>query len=265
MQTSTLLIERKRHTATIWLNRPERHNALDEHVIRELTHSLQQLAGETAIRVIVLAGCGTSFCAGADLDWMRRAATFTATQNREDAQALATLLKTIYRSPKPVIARIHGAAMAGGMGLVAACDIAVATEQAVFGLSEVRLGLIPATIAPYVSEAIGLRAMRRYTLSAERISADKAWQLGLVHELVPADALDACIEKLAQQLALGAPQAIANSKSLLRQTAENSTADDSWLAETASLIAQTRTGAEAQEGLAAFFDKRRPAWQEETR
>ncbi|MXR36866.1 enoyl-CoA hydratase/isomerase family protein [Craterilacuibacter sinensis] len=263
MDSTILEIEHSAAIATLWLNRPALHNALNEALIDALTHALNALASDASVRVIVLAGRGASFCAGADLDWMRRAAGFSDAQNLADAQALATLLKTLYRCPKPVIARVHGAALAGGMGLVAACDIAIATPEARFGLSEVRLGLIPATIAPYVSEAIGLRAMRRYTLSAERLQADTAWRLGLIHEIVAPDMLDSSIAAVAQQLVQGAPGALAQSKKLLRAVADGSTSDDALLAETAALIARTRAGSEAREGLAAFFDKRRPAWQEE--
>src|SRR5574343_833189 len=215
MNYSTLEITRSGQVATVWMNRPELHNAMNEHLIADLTAAFRELNRDDAVRVIVLAGHGKSFSAGADLDWMRRAAGYTEAQNLEDANKLAAMLKGIYRSKKPVIARIHGAALAGGTGLTAVCDIAVATDAARFALTEVRLGLIPATIGPYVADAIGWRQARRYFLSAERIDAALARQLGLVHDISPAEQLDARIGKLVQELCKGAPAAQAEAKLLL--------------------------------------------------
>lgn len=262
-QYQTLDIRHSGSTATVWMNRPELHNALNETLIAELTAAFKALQLDDSVRVIVLAGHGKSFSAGADLDWMRRAAGYSEAENLADAQKLAAMLKTIYRSQKPVIARIHGPAIAGGTGLTTVCDIAIATDAARFALTEVRLGLIPATIGPYVADAIGWRQARRYFLSAERIDAATAERIGLVHEVVPADTLDQRIADIAAELAKGAPRALGAAKDLLAELHEGSPWDDDLLADTASRIASTRSGTEAREGLAAFFDKRPPAWQQE--
>lgn len=260
MHYSTLEIERAGKVATVWLNRPELHNAMNEALIADLTAAVCELNHDDTVRVIVLAGRGKSFCSGADLDWMRRAAGFGQDENRADAERLATLLKTLYRSAKPTIARVHGAAMAGGMGLVAACDVAIATEQARFALSEVRLGLVPATIGPYVADAIGHRHARRYFLSAERLSAATALRLGLVHEVVAEEQLDARVAEVAGEIAKGGPMALGAAKELLATLREGTPYDDALLDETALRIAAIRATAEAREGLAAFFDKRLPSW-----
>lgn len=260
MNYSTLEIERSGSTATVWMNRPELHNALNETLIAELTSAFRCLNEEAAVRVIVLAGRGKSFSAGADLDWMRRAAQYSEAQNLDDARKLAAMLKGIYRSKKPVIARIHGAAMAGGTGLTAVCDIAVGTADARFALTEVRLGLIPATIGPYVADAIGMRQSRRYFLSAERIDAATALRLGLLHELVDADALDARVAEIAAELARGGPHALTAAKELLADLRQSTPLDDTLLDDTAHTIAATRVSDEAREGLAAFFAKRPPNW-----
>ncbi|NDV13774.1 enoyl-CoA hydratase/isomerase family protein [Crenobacter caeni] len=253
-------ITRHGPVATVWLNRPERHNAMDEHLIAALQGAFDTLALEQTVRVIVLAGRGSSFCAGADLTWMQRAAAFSEEENLADARALAGMLKAIHRCPKPVVARVHGPAMAGGTGLIAACDIAIGTAKARFGLSEVRLGLIPATIGPYVVHAIGERHAHRYFLSAERIDAASAQRMGLLHEVVAEDALDARISEICAELAKGAPGALAAAKDLLGVLSGTSVQDDALLDDTARRIAQIRTGEEAREGLAAFFDKRPPDW-----
>lgn len=263
MLYQTLQIEQQGKLATIWLNRPERHNAISPVMIEELTAAVGLLNADNTVRVLILAGRGPSFCSGADLEWMKQAADYTEAQNLADAQNLATLLKTLYRSPKPIIARIHGAALAGGTGLTAVCDIAVATDAARFGLTEVRLGLIPATIGPYVAEAIGQRQARRYFLSAETITARMASHLGLVHEVVPEAELDQRIQTIAHALLQGAPGAQAASKHLLAAIQQGNPWDDTLLDDTARRIAATRVATEAREGLTAFFDKRRPSWQEE--
>ncbi|MFN4238424.1 MAG: enoyl-CoA hydratase/isomerase family protein [Vogesella sp.] len=261
MNYSTLEITRSGQVATVWMNRPELHNAMNEHLIADLTAAFRELNRDDAVRVIVLAGHGKSFSAGADLDWMRRAAGYTEAQNLEDANKLAAMLKGIYRSKKPVIARIHGAALAGGTGLTAVCDIAVATDAARFALTEVRLGLIPATIGPYVADAIGWRQARRYFLSAERIDAATALRIGLVHEVVAEDALDSRIAEIAAELGKGAPHALAAAKELLGCLHNSSPLDDELLSDTAHRIAAIRITDEAREGLAAFFEKRPPSWQ----
>ncbi|WP_293763238.1 enoyl-CoA hydratase/isomerase family protein [uncultured Aquitalea sp.] len=260
---STLEIEHQGKVATVWMNRPDLHNAMNETLIAELTSAFGQLQTDDTVRVIVLAGRGKSFSAGADLDWMRRAAGYSEAENLADANKLAAMLKAIYRSKKPVIARVHGAAMAGGTGLTAVCDVAIATANARFALTEVRLGLIPATIGPYVADAIGWRQARRYFLSAERVDAATAARIGLVHEVVDAAELDARIAHIAAELAQGGPQALSAAKDLLAALHEGSPWDDDLLADTASRIAGTRVGREAREGLAAFFDKRPPVWQQE--
>ncbi|GGY06090.1 enoyl-CoA hydratase/isomerase family protein [Paludibacterium paludis] len=249
--------------ATVWLNRPDVHNAFNDILIGELTHAVESLQKNESVRVIVLAGRGKSFCAGADLDWMRRAAEFTEQENRRDANALALLFRTLYRSPKPVIARIHGPAIAGGTGLAAAADIVIATDKAVFGLSEVRLGLIPATIGPYVAEAIGPRQARRYFLSAERIDVERARQLGLVHEVVAEEALDDTVAAIAGELVRGGPYAQRECRELLETLAQGSPWDDGLLEDTASRIAAIRVTPEAREGLNAFFEKRPANWNRE--
>ncbi|MDF0605265.1 enoyl-CoA hydratase/isomerase family protein [Neisseriaceae bacterium TC5R-5] len=260
MNYTTLEIEHQPQHSTLWLKRPERHNALNETLIQELSLAFTQLQQATEVRVIVLAGRGSSFCAGGDLDWMRRAANYSEAENLADAQQLANLLKIIYRCPKPVIARIHGAAIGGGTGLAAVCDIAIASTVARFGLSEVRLGLIPATIGPYVADAIGWRQARRYFLSGESISAERAVSLGLVHEVVADDELDSRISSLVAELNKGGPQAMASVKALLARLRQGSPWDDALLEDTAINIARIRIGAEAQEGLAAFFAKRPASW-----
>jgi methylglutaconyl-CoA hydratase len=260
MTYSTLEIERAGQVATVWMNRPELHNAMNEHLIADLTAAFRILNEDAGVRAIVLAGRGKSFSAGADLDWMRRAAGYGETQNLDDARKLAAMLKGIYRSKKPVIARIHGAAMAGGTGLTAVCDIAIATDAAKFALTEVRLGLIPATIGPYVADAIGPRQARRYFLSAERIDAATAERIGLVHEVVPAEALDTRVAEVAAELVRGGPHALTAAKELLADLRQGSPLDDTLLDDTAHTIAATRVTDEAREGLAAFFDKRPPQW-----
>ncbi|WP_020648661.1 enoyl-CoA hydratase/isomerase family protein [Solimonas variicoloris] len=256
---SRLDIVRDGAVATVWLTRPDVHNAFDEHLIAELSAALRALDADDAVRAVVLAGRGKSFCAGGDLDWMRRMAGYGDDENRRDAAGLAEMLRTLATLGKPTIARVHGAALAGGTGLVAACDIAVATPNASFGTTEVRLGLIPATISPYLIRAIGARAAQRYFLTAERLGAAEALRLGLVHEVVDADALDARIAALLECLLAGGPQALAAAKRLIAEVVDRPI-DAALIARTTEGIAAARGSAEAREGIAAFFDKRRPAW-----
>ncbi|MFZ2237123.1 MAG: enoyl-CoA hydratase/isomerase family protein [Dokdonella sp.] len=246
--------------ATIWMNRPDKHNAFDETLIEELTRSALALGADDNVRVVLLAGRGNSFSAGADLDWMRRAADYGYEQNLSDARALAAMLRAIAEMPKPTVARVHGAALGGGMGLVAACDIAIASNNAVFATSEVRFGLIPATIGPYVLRAIGARQAGRYFQTAERIDAATALRIGLVHETVNADQLDAKLGELLTALRSGGPEAQAASKRLIANVS-NASLDDALIADTADRIARIRAGDEAKEGIAAFLAKRAPAWQ----
>ncbi|MBS1247649.1 MAG: enoyl-CoA hydratase/isomerase family protein [Proteobacteria bacterium] len=257
----TLEIERQNSVATIWMNRPDRHNAFDENLIAELTAAFQALETDESVRVAVLAGRGKSFSAGADLNWMKRAAGYTVEQNLADARQLATMLRTLAELRKPTIARVHGAALGGGMGLAAACDLCVASTAASFATSEARFGLIPATIGPYVLRAIGARQASRYFLTAERMDARRAWELGLAHELTEPDELDARIRDIVNALVAGGPQAQAAAKDLLRALADRPV-DDALVKDTAQRIARIRATPEAKEGLSAFLEKRPPNWME---
>jgi len=245
--------------AVITLARPDVHNAFDERLIAELTAAFVALDDDRDVRAVVLTGAGRSFCAGADLDWMKRMAAFGAKENLADANALATMLRTLYALSKPTIARVHGAAFGGGVGLVAACDIAVGAQDATFALSEARLGLIPATIAPYVIEAIGARQARRYFLTGERFAAAEAFRIGLLHDIVPVAELDARINELLGALMAAAPAAQLECKALIRGVAHRPI-DADVIAGTARHIAAVRASAEGKEGVAAFLGKRRPAW-----
>jgi|SRR6185437_14737123 methylglutaconyl-CoA hydratase len=245
--------------AVITLARPDVHNAFDERLIAELTAAFVALDDDRDVRAVVLTGAGRSFCAGADLDWMKRMAAFGAKENLADANALATMLRTLYALSKPTIARVHGAAFGGGVGLVAACDIAVGAQDATFALSEARLGLIPATIAPYVIEAIGARQARRYFLTGERFTAAEAFRIGLLHDIVPVAELDARINELLGALMAAAPAAQLECKALIRGVAHRPI-DADVIAGTARHIAAVRASAEGKEGVAAFLGKRRPAW-----
>ena len=257
----TLEIECEPGTATIWMNRPDRHNAFDETLIAELAAACAMMDADDSIRVVVLAGRGKSFSAGADLNWMKRAAGYTVEQNLDDARKLATMLRTLAELRKPTVARVHGAALGGGMGLAAACDICVASTAATFATSEVRFGLIPATIGPYVLRAIGARQASRYFLTAERMDARRAWELGLAHELTEPDELDARIRDIVNALVAGGPQAQAAAKDLIRALADRPV-DDALVKDTAQRIARIRATPEAKEGLSAFLEKRPPNWME---
>jgi methylglutaconyl-CoA hydratase len=255
-----LQLEYRAGCATVWLNRPERHNAFHDGLVAELTRCLAQLSQEAAVRAIVLAGRGRNFCAGADLGWMQQQAGAGYDANLEDARRLAWMLRTLAQSPKPTIARVHGVALGGGMGLVAACDIALATRDASFGTTEVRLGLTPSTIAPYVIGAIGERPARRYFLSGERFDAAEALRIGLIHEAVDGAELDARLEGLLDDLRSAGPQAQAHCKRLLAALRGHDSFDPQVAEQTARSIAEVRAGAEAREGIAAFFAKRKPSW-----
>ncbi|MCD0505800.1 enoyl-CoA hydratase/isomerase family protein [Bordetella petrii] len=246
-------------TAVVWLARPDVRNALDSRLIAELTETFMALADDSSVRAIVLAGRGKAFCAGADLNAMRASAQATQDENRADAQAMSTLLHTVYTCPKPTIARIHGPCMAGGMGLATACDIAVAAREARFALTETRLGLIPAMISPYVLRAMGARAASRWFLSAEVFDAAEAWRMGLVHELCEADELDARINALLGSFMLASPHALAESKRLIRDVAGRDI-EASLLDETAARLAAQRATEDGREGIAAFLEKRAPRW-----
>jgi methylglutaconyl-CoA hydratase len=256
---SGISVERNGAAATLWLNRPERHNAFDDALIGELSHALAELAGDASVLVVLLAGRGKSFSAGADLAWMKRMAGYTLAENEADAQAMAEMLHRLDSLPKPTIALVQGAAMGGGVGLVAACDIALAAEDAQFALSEVRLGLIPAAISPYVIAAIGPRAARRYFLTAERFDARQAMALGLVSAVVPVAELAAEGARLADLLGRNGPVAMAEAKRLIADVTGRPI-DAALRAETARRIARQRAGAEGREGVAAFLEKRKPVW-----
>jgi methylglutaconyl-CoA hydratase len=245
--------------ATVTLNRPDVRNAFNDDLIAELTAALKAAEADKDVRAVVLAGTGAAFCAGADLNWMKRMAGYSVAQNRADAMGMATMLNTLYCLKKPTIARVHGAAFAGGVGLVAACDIAVSAYEAEFCLSEVKLGLIPATISPYVLRAMGERASRRYFLSAERFTAAEAYRIGLVSELAPLAELDSRINELLEQLLLGGPNAQSLSKDLIRAVAGGAI-DTAMISDTASRIAAARASAEGRDGIASFLEKRTPAW-----
>jgi methylglutaconyl-CoA hydratase len=255
-----LQLEFEAGNATVWLNRPERHNAFHEGLLEELPRCLTQLSQDAAVRTIVLAGRGRSFCAGADLEWMQRQARAGYDENLEDARRLAWMLRTLAQSPKPTIARVHGAALGGGMGLVAACDMAIATREASFGTTEVRLGLTPSTIAPYVVAAIGERPARRYFLSGERFDANEALRIGLIHEAVAAEELDGRLGGLLDALRSAGPAAQAHCKRLLASLRGHNALDPEVAELTARSIAEVRAGEEAREGIAAFFARRKPGW-----
>lgn len=248
-----------RGIARLVMNRPDLHNAFDEALIGELTAAFEALGADPAVRVVVLAAAGKSFSAGADLDWMRRMASATEADNLADAGRLGRLMRTLHTLPKPTIAAVQGAAFGGGVGLVACCDMAIASTAALFSLSEVRLGLIPAVISPYVIAAIGTRGAGRYFISAERFDAAEALRLGLLHQVVAAEELDSAVQGLAERLLEGGPAAQAGAKRLINEVAGRPL-DQSLVDLTASRIAAIRATPEAREGIAAFLEKRPAAW-----
>ena len=254
-----LRIETTGRVATVTLDRPDIRNAFNDEVIAELSLAFRELGQRDDVRCIVLAAAGTAFCAGADLNWMRRMADYTREENRADAGELATMLRTIYECPKPTIACVQGDAYAGGTGLVAACDIAISADTANYCLSEVRLGLIPATISPYVIRAMGARAAHRYFLTAERFDAREAHRIGFVHEVVAAAQLNARVAELAQTLVDVGPQAVRLCKKLVQDVAEQPITTE--LAQmTVEGIADIRVSAEGREGVQSFLQKRKPSW-----
>ena len=248
--TSTLDITRDGAVVRIFLNRPDVRNAFNDAVIAELTQAFGELSADTTLRAIVLGGHGKAFCAGADLSWMRAMADYDWEQNRADAQKLADMLWTIYSCPVPVVGRIHGDCYAGGVGLAAVCDVLVAAEGMNFCLSEAKLGLLPATIAPYVVKALGEQAARRYFVSTERFDAVTAKALGFVHELAAADALDARVDEIVAAIVANGPAAVKAARPI---TAE-------LRADTARRIADIRASDEGKEGVQSFLAKRKPTW-----
>ena len=244
----------------VGLNRPDSHNALNADLIEEVTSCFLEIEQDDEVRVVVLSGEGRSFCAGADIGYMRDTAKFSYEENLEDARRLAAMYRAVEECPKPVVARVRGAAIGGGAGLVAAVDVAVAEEGAVFAFSEVRLGIAPATIAPSVVRKIGPSHARRLFLTGERFGAEQARAFGLVHEVASDGGLDAAVEKKVGQLLKGGPEALASVKGLLRELREAAPEEGTELM--ARRISELRTGAEGQEGLGAFIEKREPSWRE---
>jgi methylglutaconyl-CoA hydratase len=259
--TSTLDIRRPSpHVAEVFLNRPEVRNAFNDGVIAELTAAFTTLGGDPQLRAIVLGGHGKAFCAGADLAWMRAMADYSWEQNRADADKLAAMLWTVWSCPLPVVGRVQGDCYAGGVGLAAVCDVLVAAEGVQFCLSEARLGLLPATIAPYVIRALGEQASRRYFATAERFGAARAHALGFVHECVAADALDAKVAEIVAALVGNGPAAVKACKQLVKDVAGRPI-DATLREDTARRIADIRASAEGKEGVQSFLGKRAPAWQ----
>ena len=257
MTALTLIVEGG--IATITLTQPEIRNAFSDEVIAEITQAFTSAGERPDVRAIVLAAEGPAFCAGANLNWMRRMADFSRDENRVDAGLLAEMLRTIYECPKPTIARVQGDVYAGGMGLVACCDMAVAAEAAGFCLSEVKIGLIPATISPYVIRAMGPRASHRYFLTGERFSAQEAWRIGFVHEVVAAEELDSVVDGWLKHLLSAGPAAVRACKRLVLDVAEREI-NEQLIAATVESIADIRASSEGKEGVQAFLNKRKPAW-----
>lgn len=259
MDYTTLTVSIADKVATVTLNRPEVRNAFNEKTIAELALVFDELGRNEFVRAIVLAAEGLAFCAGADLNWMKKMALYSDTENRADAMALADMLRTIYACPKPVVARIQGDCYAGGMGLAAACDIAVAVEEANFCLSEVKLGLIPATISPYVIKAMGENAARRYFLTAERFTAREAHRIGFVHEVATQDTINDVVNGIVKSLVNNSPNAVRQAKVLVRDVVGREVTGE-LLADTAERIAGIRASSEGKEGVASFLEKRKPSW-----
>ena len=254
------LIRPSAHVAEVWLNRPDVRNAFNDEVIAELTQTFQQLAAQPELRVVLLSGRGKAFCAGADLNWMRAMADYSWEQNRADAQRLADMLWTLDQCPVPVVGRVQGDCYAGGMGLASICDVLVASSNVTFCLSEARLGLLPATISPYVIRAMGVQAARRYFTTAERLSAAQAHGMGLVHELCEPEALDAKVAEIVATLVANGPAAVKACKQLVRDVAGQDITE-ALRVETARRIADIRASDEGKEGLQSFLGKRSPNWQ----
>jgi methylglutaconyl-CoA hydratase len=259
MQYETLILTIAGQVATVTLNRPDVRNAFNETMIAEVTAAFQTLDERDDVRAVVLAANGKAFCAGADLNWMKKMAGYSDEENRADAMRLAAMLSAIYRCNKPVIARVSGDAYAGGMGLICACDMVVALDTARFCLSEARLGLIPATIAPYVIRALGEQPSRRYFVTAELFDCATALRLGLVSEAVSGAQLDATVQQLAETLCANGPHAVRACKQLVQDIAGREL-DETLIADTASRIARVRASAEGREGGASFLEKRTPSW-----
>lgn len=247
------------HVAEVWLNRPEVRNAFNDGVIAELTAAFRSFADDAALRVVVVGGHGKAFCAGADLNWMRAMADYSWEQNRADAEKLAEMLWAIYSCPVPVVGRVHGDCYAGGVGLAAVCDVLVASDAAAFCLSEAKLGLLPATIGPYVVKALGERAAQRYFTTAERFTAAEAHRLGFVHELSSPETIDVAVGNIVKALVANGPAAVRACKRLVQDVAGQPITAE-MRADTAKRIADIRASAEGKEGVQSFLGKRAPSW-----
>jgi methylglutaconyl-CoA hydratase len=257
-ELTTLRVERDGPIARVTLARPEIRNAFDEVAIQEITRVFLSFTDDTETRVVVLAGEGPIFCAGADVGWMRRAGSWSKTENETDAERMAGMLRAIDDCPRPVLAVVQGAAIGGGVGLIAASDVAIAAEDAVFSLAEVKLGILPSVISPYVLRAIGAREARRWFLTGERFGAAEARRIGLVHEVVASAELGSARDRIVHALLTSAPEAVGIAKRLIAQVAEKSPEDAMSL--TVRTIAERRASEEAREGLTAFLEKRPPSW-----
>jgi methylglutaconyl-CoA hydratase len=260
MPAQHLLTERRGAVGVITLNRPEIRNAFDDALIASITGALQEMDADKSVRAVLLAGNGPAFCAGADLNWMKRMAGYGYEQNLADARALAQMLKTLDRLSKPTVARVHGPAFAGGTGLVAACDIAVGSPEAIFALTEVKIGLSPATISPYVIRAIGERAARRYFLTGERFGAEEACRLGMLSMVSASENLDAEIGKILDHLVQGGPESHRKIKDLISTVSRGGPVSDALIDDTAQRIAEIRVSPEGRDGIASFLEKRKPGW-----
>jgi methylglutaconyl-CoA hydratase len=263
MENSSLIVTNHANgIVQVTLNQPEIHNAFDDHLIAQLTMTFKQLDNNKAVKLVILDATGKSFSAGANLNWMKKMADYSHQENLQDSQQLAELMATLYQMKCPTIAAVQGAAIGGGVGLVSCCDIAIASERASFCLSEVKLGLIPAVISPYVVKAIGERAAKRYFVTAERISASKAEQIGLVSEIVSVEELSSRVMDVARLIISNGPEAIINAKAIVNVVV-NRPIDDELRTMTASKIADIRASAEGKEGVAAFLEKRQTIWDQE--
>ncbi|MDX1487107.1 MAG: enoyl-CoA hydratase-related protein [Acidiferrobacterales bacterium] len=256
MNQPLLLTIDDRGVCTLTLHRPDRHNAFDDRLVKLLLQKLEEIEYDPAIRVVIFTGTGKSFSSGADLEWMRAMAKYNEESNREDARRVAELMERLNTLSKPTVARVNGPAFAGAIGLIACCDIVIASERAEFAISEVRLGLAPAVISPYVIAAIGARQARRLFLTAERISSGEARRIGLVHEVVSDEMLAEAVEKQVQYLLKAGPKALTECKRLILHVTEREDVAE----ETADVIARLRVSDEGQEGMTAFFEKRKPKW-----
>jgi methylglutaconyl-CoA hydratase len=258
MTPTSLALSRAGAVATVALDRPAVRNAFDDALIAELTKAFGDLAKDDGVRAIVLTGAGPVFCAGADVNWMKRSISFTKAQNKADALQMSGMFRAIDECPKPVIGRVNGTCFGGGMGLLSCCDVVVSVDSAQFAFTEVRLGIVPAVISAYVAPKIGAAAARRYFLTAETFGPEEARRIGLVHEIVPAEGLDAKVGEITAAILKNGPRAVATAKALIPQVLSKPRAKA--VEYTASLIAKVRTSPEGQEGLGAFLEKRKPSW-----